>query len=45
MAAYAVSVPAPSRCLKLEHEFNHTTSKLRILGFESLKQSLIAWQT
>jgi len=28
--------------LNLEHEFNHATSKLCILGFEPLKQSLIA---
>jgi len=28
--------------LKLEHEFNHTTSKLCILGLEPLKDSLRA---
>jgi hypothetical protein len=28
--------------LKLEHEFHHAASKLCILGFQTLKQSLIA---
>jgi len=27
------------QCLNLEHEFHHTASKLRILGFEPLKDS------
>jgi len=26
-----------AQCLNLEHEFYHTASKLRILGFEPLK--------
>jgi hypothetical protein len=30
------------QCLKLEHKFNHTTSKLCILGLEPLKESLSA---
>jgi hypothetical protein len=30
------------QCLNLEHEFNHAASKLCILGFEPLKESLIA---
>jgi hypothetical protein len=31
-----------TQCLNLEREIYHTASKLRILGFEALKQSLIA---
>jgi hypothetical protein len=31
-----------AQSLNLEHEIHHTASKLRILGFEALKQSLIA---
>jgi hypothetical protein len=31
-----------AQCLNLEREIYHTASKLRILGFEALKQSLIA---
>ena len=31
-----------AQCLNLEREFHHTASKLCILGFEPLKQSLIA---
>jgi hypothetical protein len=30
------------QCLNLEHEIHHSASKLRILGFEPLKQSVIA---
>ena len=30
------------QCLNLKHEHHHTVPKLCILGFESLKQSLIA---
>jgi hypothetical protein len=31
-----------AQCLNLEREIYHTASKLRILGFEALKQALIA---
>jgi hypothetical protein len=34
--------PHIAQCLKLEHEFHHAASKLCILGFQTLKQSLIA---
>ena len=30
-----------AQCLNLEHEFHHAASKLCILGFQTLKQSLI----
>jgi hypothetical protein len=38
MAGYAVKYSGTiAQRLDLEHEFHHTASKLRILGFEPLK--------